>query len=113
MDTIYRITATLSDTSFEFMIKRFEAEDNNIYYKYTDNSNIVNIRKSKLMIPDENPMVKNIKNEMHFMIHCKKSLINEAKQSIINHVIICLSNYELVIKAKKKALKNTITNYKN
>lgn len=110
---IYRITAKLNDTAFEFHIKQFEAEDNNICYEYSDNSNPVKIRKSDLMIPKEKNSIENIRSDVHFIIHCRKGLINEAKQSIINHVDLCLSNLELILKAKKRALKNTITNYKN
>lgn len=110
---IYRITAKLNDTSIEFQIKHFEAMDTTICYEYIDNSNPVKIKKSDLMIPKEKKGIDNIRSDIQFIIHCKKGLINEAKKSILNHIELSLNNLEVILKAKKRALKNSVTNYKN
>ena len=110
---IYSITAKLNDTSIEFQIKSFQIQDNTICYEYTDNLNLVRIKKSDLMIPRDKSSIHDVRSDVYFIIHCKKGFINEAKNAIINHIDLCLSNLEIVLKAKKRALKNTVTNYKN
>jgi hypothetical protein len=110
---LYKLLATLTVTELHFLIQELEVDDEVIYFTGTDGTADIKIRKIDLMITKEQSNIDPPAERWMFSIYCEPGFINEAKQSIINHISNSINQFELILKAKRKASKNTITNYKN
>lgn len=109
---ICKVTAMLTITELNFMIHELEVQDQVIYYSGFQNKQEIKIRKIDFMVPKKESNIDPPGEKWIFSIYCSPDIINEAKQTLINNVINNIYHFELMLKAKRKALKNIITNYK-